>query len=192
MATKSKITYTAKDVLIYNALKGAPVAETDEGTFDGLTFRELKSIIPDLATGSVNSAVKKGIVEVVGSKTETETIHRKNAVYKVVDLSTDRVGADGKAINYTDKEKAILTALAEMQPKDGLFTLKALAEFMDTNLSSGNINALVNKKGNIEKTDLTATVTVIQDKRKPSNVYGLADELPVDFINFLDKQGQTE
>lgn len=190
--TKNKqITYTEKDVAIYDALVSAPEVTTDEGTFSGLTFRELKAVIPTLATGSVNSAVRKGIVEVVGGKTEQEVVKRKNAVYIIVDLSVEgKTDANGKALNYTDNEKAILAALANMKPEGNEFTLKDLSTFMGKTLTSGNINALVNKKGNLAKTDKVAIYEVTQDKKEPSNVYGLVEKLPDDFVEFANNKSR--
>lgn len=49
-------------------------------------------------------------------------------------------------VNYSDTEKKIVSALAEI---DGAATLAEIGAKIDMKLTSGNVNALV-KKGNIE------------------------------------------
>ena len=178
MAKNKTITYTAKDIKIVETLRNFP---------DGLTFRELKTALDgDLATGSLTSARNKGLVDIIGGRTETETVKRKNVVYSVVSTEP-QLKDDGKAWEYTDKENAILNALKNAKFENDEFTLSDLSAVMGVKLTSGNINALINKKGNLKKVG-ERTYTITKEKKEDSSVYGVADELPAEFINFMEAQ----
>lgn len=157
------ITYTQKDLLIVSILKNAP---------DGLTLKEMNEAAPEgeiIRSGNLTSAVKKGLIEVIGDRETVRTGKRNITFYGLVsaDLQSD---ADGKPFNYTDNEKAILAAVAAMPNKDR-FTLEDLAAAMGKEkLFSGNINALVTKKGNIAK--VATEQVAVQVKGGSVNVYG--------------------
>lgn len=64
---------------------------------------------------------------------------------------------------YSDTEKLIVEALE--QHKDEELTLAELSEIVGRKLTSGNINALVNKKGNVACTPENREVQVITTKK---------------------------
>ena len=159
--------FTQMDNAIVNALKGAS---------DGLTLNELKEATGlDIKPGHVVAAVKKHLIEAIGEREVQKPGKRKVATYEFV---TDEVmlNAEGKAWNYTDGEKAVLAAAKNFTEP---FTLAELAVAMGKErLSSGSINGLVNKKGNIKKGEIDRTIDVMV--KSSVNVYGFLKDIPAD------------
>ena len=142
--------FTQNDRAIVKALKGNP---------DGLTLAELNEATGmEIKSGHVVGAVKKGLIEAIGEREVFRAGKRKVATYHFVTADT-LSNAEGKTFNYTDNEKALLSVAATME---GDFTLAELAGAMGKErLTSGSINGLVNKKGNISKgADRTIEVQV--------------------------------
>lgn len=159
--------FTQMDSAIVNALKGAS---------DGLTLNELKEVTGlEVKPGHLVGAIKKGLIEAVGSKEVDKPGKRKVATYEFI---TDAVmlNAEGKAWNYTDGEKAVLAAAKDFTEP---FTLAELAAAMGKErLSSGSINGLVNKKGNIKKGENDRTIDIVV--KSEVNVYGFVKDIPAD------------
>lgn len=161
MAVK-KINYTQNDKAIVNVLKGAP---------EGMTIAEMNEATGlKLVSGNIVSAMKKGLIEVIGEKEVIKQSKAKIATYEFVTAEPQKK-EDGKAYNYTDKEKAILAAASDIE---GAFTLADLSEKMGLKLSSGNINALV-IKGNIAKGE---PKDVLRPSKSSVNVYGFVADIP--------------
>ena len=162
-----KQVFTQIDCAVVNALKANP---------NGLTIAELCEITGlEVKPGHVVGAVKKNLIEVIGSREVMRPAKRNVSLYEVV--STDELkNAEGKTFNYTDNEKALLTTAASItQP----FALEDLAAAMGKErLTSGSINALVNKKGNIRKLDEMRVVPTFT--KKDVNVYGFVKDIPAD------------
>lgn len=168
MANKN-IVYNANDRLIVNILKDAP---------DGLTLAEINERVPEgtvLKPGNITSAARKGLIAPIGER-EVTRMGKKTITFYGLVTADPQVGSDGKTFNYTDSEKAILSAIAGMDNKDK-FTLEDLAKAMGREkVYSGSINALVNKKGNLAKVDtVEARVPV---KGGSVNVYGFVADIP--------------
>lgn len=160
--TNKPVTYNDNDRAIVNALRtaGKPLtlAEINEAT--GL------NLIP----GNITGAARKHLVASVGEVEVPSTKKSKVATYKVA--SFDMAEPD----KYTDSEKEILSALQNSDA--ATFTLRELSDLVGRKLSSGSINALVNKKGNLAK---AGEVEIIVPTTKIVKVYGLAETLPADF-----------
>lgn len=160
-------TFTQIDRAVVNALKENP---------NGLTIAQLCEITGvEVKPGHVVGAVKKGLIEVIGSCEVMRPAKRNVSLYEVV-TADELKDANGKAFNYTDNEKALLAAAANIaQP----FALEDLAAAMGKErLTSGSINALVNKKGNIRKLDEMRVVPTFT--KKEVNVYGFVNDIPAD------------
>ena len=167
MAKEKTIMYTEKDKAIVKVLK-----ENE----DGLTLAEIAAATGlDIKSGTVNSAVTKGLVDKVGTREVVRNGKRNVATYTLI---TDEVlnKADGKPANYTDNEKKLMAVL---KGADAPMILAEIAEGMGVEkLSSGAVNGLV-KKGNIAKAgEVTVTVPV----KAEVTVYALAKELPSTFV----------
>lgn len=68
-----------------------------------------------------------------------------------------------KKVVYSDTEKLIVSALAENP--DAELTLEEIGEKIGMKLTSGNINALVSKKGNVACTPENREVQVVKTKK---------------------------
>ena len=160
-------TFTQIDRAVVNALKENP---------NGLTIAQLCEITGvEVKPGHVVGAVKKNLIEVIGSCEVMRPAKRNVSLYEVVSTA-ELTDANGKTFNYTDNEKALLAAAANInQP----FALEDLAAAMGKErLTSGSINALVNKKGNIRKLDEMRVVPTFT--KKEVNVYGFVSDIPAD------------
>lgn len=168
MANTNANTITPNARAAVEALKNAP---------DGLTLSQICEVTGlSIAPGSVGSAVKKGYIEVIGEVEVEKPAKRPVLTYTFVtgDVLTN---AEGKPFNYTDSEKEILKVAATIE---GPFTLADLAEAMGLEkLSSGRINGLVNKKGNIAKGE---KITVPTFTKTTVNVYGFVKDIPADVV----------
>ena len=158
--------FTKTDKAIVDALKGAA---------DGLTLAELNEATGmEIKSGHLVGAIKKGLVEAIGEKEILRPGKRKVATYHF-ETSEALSNAEGKAFNYTDNEKALLSVAATME---GDFTLAELAGAMGKErLTSGSINGLV-KKGNISKGAEDRTIEV--QVKSSVNVYGFVKDIPAD------------
>ena len=146
MATKArKVVYTDTDRALVNALKEAnePLTMAQLAEATGL---ELKS-------GHLVSAMHKGLIEKAG---EIDVEVRKTKTVATYVYATDQIavrpsvkeGVAGKPYNYSATELAIIAALKEANAP---MTLTQISEAINTPLSSGNINALVNTKHNVNR-----------------------------------------
>lgn len=164
MAKETKIVYTDNDRAIVNALRNS----------EGLTLAELCDATGiELKPGHVVSAMKKGLIAANGEREVIRPTTRKVSTYVYVD-SDIHTGDNGKAFNYTDNEKNVLSAASNI---DSPFTLAQLATAMGLErLSSGSINGLV-KKGNITKGDM---VEVPAESKTTVKVYGFVADIPAD------------
>lgn len=149
---EKKINYTATDRTITALLK------------DGaqLTLAEMNATGATLVSGHIVSAMKKGLIEVVGEKEIVKPAKRKVAVYTYI--GTANLPEKTK---LTEKE----TELVAFMNTDGLestFTLAGLATRLGRKITSGNINGLV-KKGVVKKSGETEVSTTRKSKVK---VYG--------------------
>ena len=159
--------FTKTDKAIVDALKGAP---------EGLTLAELNEATGmKIKSGHVVGAVKKGLIEAIGEREVFRAGKRKVATYSFV--TADALSnAEGKTFNYTDNEKALLASASGIE---GEFTLAELAVAMNKErLTSGSINGLVNKKGNIVKGAEDRTIEV--QVKSSVNVYGFVKDIPSD------------
>ena len=158
--------FTKTDKAIVDALKGAA---------DGLTLAELVDVTGmEIKSGHLVGAIKKGLVEAIGEKEILRPGKRKVATYHF-ETSEGLSNAEGKAFNYTDNEKTLLSVAATME---GDFTLAELAGAMGKErLTSGSINGLV-KKGNISKGAEDRTIEV--QVKSSVNVYGFVKDIPAD------------
>lgn len=158
------VVYNDNDRAIVNALRdseGMTIAEINEAT--GLS----------LVSGNIVSAMKKGLIAKIGEKEIVRPTTRKVSTYIYVD-SDVRMGANGKAYNYTEGELKVLGAASQI---DSPFTLAELASAMGLEkLSSGSINGLV-KKGNITKGDERE---VEASAKSTVGVYGFLKDIPAD------------
>ena len=156
--TVKPVVFSERDVAIVNLLVNAP---------EGLTLAEISAAYGSpVLPGHIVSLMKKGVVAPIGEKQITKMVNTKVSTYHFV---TPELMADenGKAFNYTDKEKALMPVLAKMADS---FTL--------ADLGSGSINGLV-KKGNIAKGE---PIVVAKPRVTSVNVYG-ATANAVDKIN---------
>lgn len=159
-------TFTQIDCAVVNALKENP---------NGLTIAELCEITGlEVKPGHVVGSVKKGLIEVIGSREVMRPTKRNVSLYEFV-TADELKNAEGKAFNYTDGEKAVLAAAATIASP---FALEDLAKAMGKErLTSGSINGLV-KKGNICKLDEVRQVPGFA--KKDVNVYGFVRDIPAD------------
>lgn len=147
---EKKINYTQTDRVIVNLLANG--AE--------LTLAEMNEKADiDLVSGHVVSAMKKGLIEVVGEKEIVKPSKRKVAVYNFIGVPAD--------VKLTDKEKELVKFLCG-EGQEPTFTIAELSDRMGKKLTSGNINGLT-KKGVIEKNDECEVSTTRKSKVK---VYG--------------------
>lgn len=173
--TVKPVVFSERDVAIVNLLINAP-----EG---GLTLAEISAEynankapiepVTPILPGHIVSLMKKGVVAPIGEKQITKMVNTKVSTYHfaTAELMTDK---NGKAFNYTDKEKALMPVLAKMADS---FTLADLGNALGVEkLSSGSINGLV-KKGNIVKGE---SIVVAKPRVTSVNVYGAT-------ANALDK-----
>lgn len=166
MAKERKIVYSDKDKAIVKVLTANP---------DGLTLSEIcEATAMDIKSGTINSAVLKGLVDKVGTREVVRNGKRNVATYT---LATADVlnKPDGKPFNYTDGEKKLMAVLKDA---DAPMILAEIAEGMGVEkLSSGAVNGLV-KKGNVVKAgEVTVTVPV----KAEVTVYAVAKILPETF-----------
>lgn len=165
MAT-NKITYSANDRAIVNALKNAP---------EGLTLAEINEATGlDLKPGSITSAKNKGLITVSEQKGIVYRPVKRSATVYFFITKEAQPGKDNKPANYTENELAVLEAASKMD-KD--FILADLSEAMGVKLTSGRITSLV-KKGNIGKRDEKYVYTV--ESPSEVNIYLFASDIPAD------------
>lgn len=135
----TKITFNSRDKAIVEALKlnekGLTLAQLSEAT--GM----------DLKPGHITSTVRKGLVENAGKVNIERDGAREVDTYSFV-TADPQSNADGKAFNYTDSEKEILTVAPALEAE---FTLNQLSTAVGRKLASGSISGLI-KKGNFAKT----------------------------------------
>ena len=115
--------FTQTDKAIVGALKGAP---------DGLTIAELKEATGlDIKSGHVVGAIKKGLIEAIGEREVFRPSTRKVAIYEFVtaDVLSKQ---DGKAHNYTDNEKAKVSA-TRLNLRKEPSTEKVILDVLDKN-----------------------------------------------------------
>ena len=151
MAKTNKITYTDTDrniVRVLNALKN------ENPDKDAFTLAEVNELIVNenadakaIAPASMTSAFNKGLI----GKTDEKLPITRAGNYKVFTyrlVTADLQTKDGKALPYSDGEKAIIKALAEV---DGFITLEDLATNMGVaRILPGSVSGLI-RKGNVEK-----------------------------------------
>lgn len=169
MAKEKQIVYTEKDRAIVSAL---------QGEVNGLTIAEVNEKTGmDLKPGSFSNAIKKGLIVRVGEREVERMGTREVSAYELI---TDEVnkGEDGKEFNYSDSEKAIMGVLkGATEP----MTLAQIAEALGVEkLSSGAINALVNKKGNVRNVGKIKVQALV--KGAPVGVYAVVAVLPAGFV----------
>lgn len=133
-----KKTYSDIQLAVIKVLKANP---------DGLTNAEIcEATGMTVHPGTLTGLVKSGNIEVAGSR-EIERVTKGAPVSMYELITTEPLkNADGKEFNYTDGEKAVLAAAAQLE---GAFTLANLSQIMGKNITSGSVNQLVNKKGNL-------------------------------------------
>ena len=159
--------FTKTNQAIVEALKANP---------NGLTIAEIAEATGlEIVSGHVVGTVKKGLIEVIGEREIQRPSKRKVDTYEFV-TDEPQMNAEGKPWNYTDNEKALL---AVAKTFEGPFTLAELAAAMGKErLTSGSVNSLVNKKGNLRK---GAEVKFIETFSKTTvNVYGFVKDIPAD------------
>ena len=159
--SKEKITYNEKDYAIVKALKeaGKPLCLADICAATGL----------DIKPATITKTKEKGLIANVGKQTVLRPAKRKAFTYEFV---TEEVAVreNGKPYDYTDGEKKILTVLKDATEP---MTLAEIATHIGVEkLTSGAINSLVNKKGNVRVAGET-------------EVYVLANSAPVSFYEFV-------
>lgn len=164
MSEKKPIVYNDNDRAIVNSLKGT----------DGLTIAEINAATGlELKPGNIVAAMRKGLIAAIGEREITRPTTRTVSTYNYVDSDT-HIAENGKAFNYTDNEKNVLSFAANME---GEFTLAELAAAMGLEkLSSGSINGLV-KKGNITKGEGREVESLAKSTVK---VYGFVKDVPAD------------
>ena len=142
--TNKTIKYTENDKLIVANLTGE------------MTLADLNAAIKandenakEIKIGSVNSAIRKGFVEVAGEREIITPLKKGNerTTYAFVTKEVLK-NAEGKDFNYTDGEKEILGVLENTE--DALALAEIAAALGKDKLGSGSINGLV-KKGNVIK-----------------------------------------
>lgn len=179
MAKEKQIVYTEKDRAIVSALQGEP---------EGLTIAEVNEKTGmDLKPGSFSNAIKKQLIVRVGEREVERMGTREVSAYELI---TDEVnkGEDGKEFNYSDSEKAIMGVLkGATEP----MTLAQIAEALGVEkLSSGAINALVNKKGNVRNVGKIKVQALV--KGAPVGVYAVVAVLPAGFVTEGPTDSQPE
>ena len=162
----NKPSYTANDRAIVDALRNAP---------EGLTKDQLCEVTGlEIKPQHLVSAMRKGLIASIGETTVERPGTRKVHTYNFVTAEV-LLNAEGKPFNYTDGENEILKVAATIE---GPFTLADLAEAMGVEkLTSGRINGLVNKKGNITKGDKVEVPTMVPVSVK---IYGYVKDIPAD------------
>lgn len=139
MAEK-KITYNEKDKLIVKVLKDADTPMTLAEICDAAGT--------NIEAASITRAVNKGLVEVAGKVDVKRPAKREVESYTLI-TDEELKREDGKAFNYTDGEKQIMAVLKNAEAP---MTLAEIADALGLEkLSSGAINGLTNKKGNVAK-----------------------------------------
>lgn len=161
--TAKPVVYNDNDRAIVSTLKGT----------EGLTLAEINAASGlTLVPGNIVSAMKKGLIEVIGEKEITRPSHRSVGTYEFV--TGDFLSDGDKPFNYTDNEKAVLASISAM---DGEFTLAELAAAMgEEKLSAGRINGLV-KKGNLRKAGEREIECAVKTSVK---VYGFVKDVPAE------------
>lgn len=163
----AKTVYTKINQAIVEVLKANP---------DGLTIAEIAEAtgLP-IISGHVVGTMKKGLIEAIGEKEVSKVGKRKVDTYEFV-TDEPQMNAEGKAWNYTDGEKALLAVAKNFE---GPFTLAELAAALGKErMTSGSVNSLVNKKGNLRKgTEVKFVETVTKSS---VNVYGFVKDIPAD------------
>ncbi len=159
MATK-KIVYTDNDKLIVNTLKGAdaPMTMAELSEAAGVEFK----------SGHLTSARTKGLIGLGEDREVFRPAIKKVYTYVYV---TDELasrpslkdGVAGKPYTYSETEMAIINLLKDANEP---MTLAQISEALGQDLTSGSINALVNRKGNIAKGDQVEIET-----QRPANVH---------------------
>lgn len=158
--TNKPVVFSERDIAIVNLLVNAP---------EGLTLAEISAAYGSpVLPGHIVSLMKKGVVAPIGEKQISKMVNTKVSTYHFATAEPMK-GENGKAFNYTDKEKALMPVLATMADS---FTLADLGKALGVEkLSSGSINGLV-KKGNIVKGE---PVVVAKPRVTSVNVYGATE-----------------
>lgn len=176
MAKEKTIKYSDKDYALVELLSNHA---------DGLTLAEINELTNlDFKPGSISAAIKKGLIVRIGDK-DVPRIHSREV--NVYELVTDELknNADGKPFNYSDSEKTIMAILKDAAEP---MTLAAIANAMGKEtISSGAINGLVNKKGNVAAVG-TRVVPVVG--KANVGVYTVVADLPQSFLDTLDKAAE--
>ena len=168
MEKEKIVTYNDNDRAIVNALRNAAqpmtLAQINEAT--GL------NLIP----GNIVGAMRKHLIVAVGEAEVASTKKSTVWTYKLVNPDCSAKDEKGNDI-YTESEKGIVNALA--QGGDRVYTLSDMSELVGRKLSSGSINALVNKKGNLVKVE---QITVVTQSTKTVKTYAINTEsFPANF-----------
>lgn len=151
MAKTNKITYTDTDRNIVRVLNTLKDTNPDK---DAFTLAEVNEFVTNedanakaIAPASMTSAFNKGLIGKTDEKLPiTRKGTRKVFTYRLV--TADAQTKDGKALPYSDGEKAIIKALAEIE---GFITLEDLASNMGVaRILPGSVSGLI-RKGNVEK-----------------------------------------
>lgn len=162
MAKETKINYTDNDRAIVATLKGSA---------EGMTLAEINEAAGlKLVPGHIVSAMKKGLIAKVGERDIEKPSTRKVFTYSFA-TAEPMNKEDGKPHNYTDSEREILAAAANI---DSPFTLQQLSEAVGRKLSSGSINGLI-MKGNLAKGDQIAVACM---SKATVSVYAFSRDIP--------------
>lgn len=160
MAKTNKITYTETDKNIVRVLNALQDMHPDKEAF---TLAEVNDFVTGenadakvIAPASMTSACNKGLIGKTDEKlTVTREGNRKVFTYRLVTAEIQT--KDGKALPYSDGEKAIIKALNGI---DGFITLEDLASNMGVaRILPGSVSGLI-RKGNVEKCSEDDKVTV--------------------------------
>lgn len=138
MSKEKKITYSEKDYAIVKVLKeaGVPMCLADICAATGM----------DIKPATITKAKEKGLVENIGKQRVMRPTKRKAFTYEFVTEDV-AVRENGKPYNYTDGEKKIIAVLKDATEP---LSLAAIAAALGVEkLTSGAINSLVTKKGNV-------------------------------------------
>ena len=161
MAKETKINYTENDRAIVNALKGS----------DPMTLAQINEVTGQhFVAGHIVSAMKKGLISKVGEVAVEKDSTRKVYTYNFVSADV-MTREDGKAYEYTDNEKEILSVAATL---DNPFTLDTLSTAAGRKIASGSTNGLI-KKGNLTKGE---QVSVPCKVKSTVSTYAFAADIP--------------
>ena len=168
MANK-KIVYTDNDRLIVETLKGAeaPMTMAELSEAAGVEFK----------SGHLTAARTKGLIELGEDREVLKPAVKEVATYQLIteEISVRpslKEGVPGKPYGYSETELAIMKVLKDA---DAPMTLAEISEALGTPLTSGSINALVNRKGNVAK---VGTVEVPTSKKSIVHTYRFLADIP--------------